>query len=62
MLVLKFLLTCYGKNLFCSYTRISSYFGIFGRDVQSQTISDAVTPFDEAFDKGGVGPSVALEE
>jgi hypothetical protein len=31
-------------------------FGIFGRDVQSQTISDAVTPFDEACDNGGVEP------
>ena len=41
-----------------------SYFGIFGRDVQSQTISDAVTPFEEEFEKGGVelGPLVALAE
>lgn len=39
-------------------------FGIFGREVQSQTISDAVTPFDEAFDNGGVElePLVALLE
>jgi len=39
-------------------------FGIFGRDVQSQTISDAVTPFEEEFEKGGVelGPLVALAE